>query len=176
MIELFRKYKPFLLFLGKFFVSYGVLVLVYRLFFIQSGSTIDFFTENVSLSTEQIAQNLGMDYVVKKDVSQYQVFYNEKYIARIIEGCNAVSVIILFVAFVIAFSGKWKTTFLFALVGSLLIYFFNILRIVFLIHLIDVYPAQEHFWHGVLFPLVIYGFVFLLWVYWVNKYSHYASH
>ena len=104
--------------------SYGVLVLVYRLFFIQSGNTIDFFTENVSLSTEQIAQNLGMDYVVKQDVSQYQVFYNGKYFARIIEGCNAVSVIILFIAFVIAFSGKWKTTFLFALVGSLLIYFF----------------------------------------------------
>lgn len=175
MNGLFRQYRPFLFFLGKFFFSYLLLTLVYRGFFLHSDNTVDFFTENVSLSSERLARFFGMDYSVQLEVFQYQVLYQGKYIARIIEGCNAVSVIILFIAFVMAFSGKWKATFVYVCVGSLLIYFFNILRIVFLIYLVYHYPEQEHFWHGVLFPLFIYGFVFLLWVYWVKKFSAYAQ-
>jgi len=39
-----------------------------------------------------------------------KLFYKGKYISRIIEGCNAISVIILFISFVIAFTGKLKNT------------------------------------------------------------------
>ena len=35
-----------------------------------------------------------------------KLFFNEKYVARVVEGCNAVSVMILFMAFIIAFKGK----------------------------------------------------------------------
>jgi hypothetical protein len=37
------------------------------------------------------------------------------------------------------------------------------------------FPQYEHLLQGVVFPLVIYGVVFLLWVVWVNKYSFYAT-
>jgi membrane protein CcdC involved in cytochrome C biogenesis len=37
------------------------------------------------------------------------------------------------------------------------------------------FPGQVSFLHGVLFPLFIYGVVFILWVIWVSKFSLYAK-
>jgi exosortase family protein XrtF len=74
-----------------------------------------------------------------------------------------------------SFSGKLKTTFFFVFGGSLLIYVLNVLRIAALSALIFYFPKQEPFLHGVLFPLYIYGVVFILWLIWVRKFSRYAS-
>lgn len=100
-----------------------------------------------------------------------RLFYHGKFVARIIEGCNAISVIILFAAFVVAFTGKLKHTVFYILGGSVLIHILNIGRIALLCILIYKFPAQENFLHGVLFPLIIYSVVFILWVIWVNKFS-----
>lgn len=107
--------------------------------------------------------------------SWLEVWYNKKYIVRIVEGCNAVSVIVLFISFVLAFSGKLKTTLLYILLGSLFIYILNVIRIALLIVLLFYFPQYNHLLHGTLFPLVIYGAVFILWIIWVNKYSKYAK-
>jgi exosortase family protein XrtF len=97
------------------------------------------------------------------------------FVSRIVEGCNALSVIILFVAFVVAFSGKWIQTIGFILLGSILIHIMNVLRIAILSIALYYHPDQESLLHGVVFPLIIYGFVFVLWVIWVNKFSNYAQ-
>ena len=95
-----------------------------------------------------------------------------KYLARIIEGCNAISVIVLFISFVIAFSGKLKTTVLFLLSGSILIYVVNLIRIVILAVGLYHYPWRSDILHSVIFPAIIYGMVFLLWMLWVNRFSN----
>ena len=82
---------------------------------------------------------------------------------------------ILFVAFVVAFSGKLKTTVLFLIFGIIIIHVLNVIRIAMLCVLLQKYPAQEEILHGVVFPLFIYGVVFGLWVIWVNKFSTYAK-
>lgn len=172
----FQQYKPFLLFLGKFFLSYLVLTFLYQGYLSSFGDDImDGITSNVAFLTQKFANVFGIAMSTKLDYLQYQIIYNGKYLARIIEGCNAISVIILFIAFIVAFSGKLKLTLLYILGGSLLIYVLNIFRIIFLTVLVYHFPNQEHLLHGVLFPLVIYGIVFLLWVIWVNKFSGYAS-
>ena len=71
----------------------------------------------------------------------------QKHAVRIIEGCNAISVIILFVSFVVSFSAKLKPTLLFVLSGSLFIYILNVFRIAFLCVLLNRFPEQEHFMH-----------------------------
>ena len=100
-----------------------------------------------------------------------KVIINEKYIARIIEGCNGASIIILFLSFIIAFSGELKTTLLYGLVGSVILYVFNLIRIVILSLGLYHYPLQRGILHSVIFPLLIYGAVFLLWMVWVNRFS-----
>ncbi|RVU91450.1 exosortase family protein XrtF [Flavobacterium columnare] len=177
MKTLLKHYRPFFLFLGKFFLSYLVLTVLYRLYLSGFVNQVDGFTENVSYATEKILVYLGLKVNLVEDAlnEQYQLYVNKQYLARIIEGCNSISIIILFNAFVIAFSTNFNQTFGFALLGSLFIYVLNILRIVLLVVLYNLYPQYGHFLHGVLFPVIIYGIVFVLWLYWVKKYSEYVS-
>jgi exosortase family protein XrtF len=172
------QFKPFLIFIGTFFSAYIVLTLLYK-FYLNSFATndVDGITSIVSRNVEQLMQLFNWDIHIDKNLSHpyFEVWFNKKYTIRIVEGCNAMSVIILFVSFVIAFSGKFKTTLLFILAGSTLIYILNVIRIAILTVLLFHFPENEHILHGVLFPLIIYGLVFLLWVFWVNKYSKYAK-
>jgi len=101
-----------------------------------------------------------------------KLIVNNQYTARVIEGCNSISIIILFVAFIVAFSGPKRTTIIYAIIGSLIIYVINILRIAFLTAMLYQYPNQQMVLHNLVFPAIIYGTTFLLWVIWVQRFSH----
>lgn len=180
MKKYFIVYKPFLLFLGKFLLTYLLLTFVYQSYLEQfdaNKNETDSFTIVVAKQTEDVLLLFNCDVKTvpnSKEPSEI-LYFNQKPIARIIEGCNALSVIILFISFIIAFSGKIKPTVLYIISGSILIHILNIFRIALLCVLIYYYPKQQHFWHGVAFPLFIYGVVFVLWIIWVNKFSNYAK-
>jgi exosortase family protein XrtF len=176
----FIQYKPFLLFLGKFFLSYLILTFLYQIYLNQFDANkfeIDGFTKSVATQTETVLTWFDSQSYSAPHLSEpsMKIFYHNKYVSRIIEGCNALSVIILFAAFVIAFSGKLKHTLVFIVLGSLIIHVLNVIRIALLSVAMFKFPAYEHILHGVVFPLFIYSVVFLLWVIWVNKYSFYAT-
>ena len=180
MKNLLLQYKPFLLFLGKFIVSYMILTFIYQTYlnrFDEKNAEVDSFTQLVAEQSAAVlswfdSKSYALPHLTEPTV---KLFYKGKYISRIIEGCNALSVVILFISFVIAFTGKLKKTILFILFGSILIHILNIGRIALLCAALYNLPQYEHLLHGVIFPLVIYGVVFLLWVIWVNKYSLYAT-
>lgn len=180
MKNYFIQYKPFLLFLGKFLLTYFVLTFAYESYLSQFDAKnfeVDGFTKMVANQTIDCLTFFGSDayQMVNISAQSVKIFYTQVYIAQIIEGCNALSVIILFIAFIIAFSGKLKNTLLYIICGSVLIHILNVARIALLCVLLYRFPAQEHLLHGVVFPLIIYGIVFLLWVIWVNKFSFYAK-
>ena len=131
----------------------------------------------VGRNTEQVLLLITNDSSVQESATHpyMKLFYNQQYVARIIEGCNAISVIVLFISFIVAFSGKLIPTLLYIFGGSLLIYVLNVIRIAALSALIFYFPKQESILHGVIFPLSIYGIVFILWLIWVRKFSKYAS-
>lgn len=133
----------------------------------------DYFTHLVGVQSVDILNTLGFDAQILPQESEpsLKLILNKVYVARIIEGCNGLSVLILFISFIIAFSGKLKTTFFYILAGSVLIYVVNILRIVILSIGIFRYPKQTDILHEVVFPAIIYGVVFLLWIFWVNRFS-----
>lgn len=99
-----------------------------------------------------------------------KLFINNKFVARIIEGCNSISIIILFVSFIIAYAGKIKTTFFYLIFGCVLIYIVNLMRIVILTVGLYHYPWRREILHSVIFPLIIYGLMFLLWMFWVYRF------
>ena len=149
---------------------YGVLTFLYKLYLNQ-------FDDLLSNQMQYILELLNFDCQLKmhETESSVKVILNQVYISRVVEGCNAVSVMILFAAFVVAFSGRLKHTLLFIIAGVLIIHVLNILRIVLLNIALLYYPAYQEILHGVVFPAFIYGVVFGLWVIWVNKYSFYAT-
>lgn len=177
MKNYFIRYKPFLVFLTKFFLTFIILTVVYQVFLSSvEDNKIDSITKLVARNTEQLLDVFTTNAAIEENKAEtvINLIYKDKYVARIIEGCNAISVIILFISFVVSFSGKLKPTLFFILGGSLIIYILNVIRIALLSALIYYYPQQVSLLHGVLFPLFIYGVVFVLWVIWVRKFSLYA--
>lgn len=180
MKSLYKQYKPFFSFLGKFLVFYIFFALIYKLYLNQYDSTkyeVDAISKSVAHQTVWIINFFGGEArTFHHDLEpSMKILYKEKYSARIIEGCNAISVIIMFAAFVFAFSNGFKRTITFIFLGSLIVYVLNIVRIALLTYALYYYPEYEELLHGTVFPLFIYGVVFLLWILWVTKFSGYAK-
>jgi exosortase family protein XrtF len=127
-------------------------------------------TVGVAERTEQVLEWLGFQSeVVQSDTElSMNLIVRDVFVARIIEGCNAISIIILFIAFVVGFAGKAKTTILFIISGSILIYTANILRIAAITIGLYKLPDYQHLLHDFLFPTLIYGLIFLLWIIWIK--------
>ncbi len=171
-------YRPFLVFLAKFFLTYLVLSLIYQGYLLRfDENSVDAITRFVARNTEQLSMLFHVDFYIEEisRTSYIMLYYNQKAIARMIEGCNAVNVIILFASFVVSFSGKLKPTLFFILGGSVFIYILNVIRIALLCSALYWFPEQESVLHEIIFPLFIYGVVFVLWVIWVNQFSLYAK-
>ena len=173
------KYKPFLTFVAKFFLIYIVLSCIYGLYlgqFDEATFEPDGITTLVSDQTRDLLNFFGEEAMTMPHEleASHKFSVHGKFVARIVEGCNAVSVMILFAAFVVAFRGKLKHTLLFILGGIFIIHILNIARIALLALALYYYPEYQEILHGTIFPLVIYSVVFILWVIWVNKFSVYA--
>ncbi len=173
---LFIKYKSVIKFILTFLFVYIIFSVIYKLYLDASeGSRFypDYMTHLVALQSESLLNTFGYDAQIlpHPEERSMKLIVNDKYLARIIEGCNSVSVLILFISFIIAFSGKLKVTFLYILSGSVLIYIVNLIRIVMLSMGIYHYPEQTEIMHTVVFPAIIYGMMFLLWIFWVNRFS-----
>ncbi len=157
-------------------VVYVLLSVIYKLYLQYSdGSKFypDYVTHLVSLQSEDLLNAFGYNTKVlpHPDEPSMKLILNGEFIGRIIEGCNSISVMILFLSFIVAFSGKLKTTFFYIISGSVLIYVVNLLRIVVLAIGLHLYPKYGEVLHTVIFPGIIYGMVFLLWIFWVNRFS-----
>ena len=176
------KRKGVLFFLAKFFGSYFFMFAMYSYYLHATQEKGSMFqcapvTEKVAEQTIAVLHFFGYNAVMEQHEQELSIklILNDVYLARVIEGCNSISVIILFVAFIVAFPGPLKKTFLYALGGGMLIYGINILRIAFLTVALEKLPEQKEMLHNLIFPSIIYGLVFLLWVVWVNYFSNYKQ-
>jgi len=170
-MSILKTYRPVLIFIIKFAVVYTVLVSLYSLYLSMYGHQTDGLTRLVGKSVSSIFRLLGIDVATPPIENEHglKLLINGDYVARIVEGCTAASVIMMFVAFIVAFGHSISKSLLFAIGGSLLIFIFNILRIVFLGYLMYRFPAYQDVAHRIVFPALIYGFVVLLWIVFVKK-------
>ena len=176
MKTLFKKYKSVIKFILTFLLVYLMLSLSYKFYLdLSVGSKYypDYVTHLVAKQTDILINSLGYKAEIANHPNEpsIKIIINGKYIARAVEGCNSISVVILFISFMIAFAGRFKPTFLYILAGSVLIYSVNLMRIVILSIGLYHYPWRREILHTVIFPLIIYGLVFLLWMFWVNRFS-----
>lgn len=170
-----KKYKKIILFLLKFLGSYAIMVLLYVTFLNATQETENqFVCDPITQKVAQQTVDLLLFFKVKSFTDQsvdelsFRLFVEDKFVARVVEGCNSISVIIIFIAFILSFSGKFKVTMLYMLAGIFIIYLVNIIRIAFIAFTIYKFPAYSDFLHQIIFPLIIYGTTFLLWIIWIN--------
>ena len=173
VLQIIKKYKAAFYFVLRFFVVYILFSLLYNFYLNSYENVPDGATVSVAKQTVKLINLFNYDASSKIVLNEDHVrFYiNGDYVARIVEGCNGISVYILFLAFIIAFKGKLKHTVLFVLGGGLLLYIVNIARVGILTAWLYKFPERADFMHQIIFPVLIYGMVFLLWVLWVNKFA-----
>ena len=171
--KLFLKYKDVLRFLGLFLGVYVLLTVCYTLYLqtsIEGKYAPDIITNIVAKQSSSLISSFGFnaEVVPHPTETSMKLFIEKQFLGRIVEGCNAISIVILFIAFIISFAQNFKKTALFILAGSALIYGVNILRIAILAIALYKYPENQDFLHQIVFPAIIYGMVFLLWMLWVK--------
>ncbi|EHQ02330.1 exosortase family protein XrtF [Gillisia limnaea] len=176
MLQLFKKYKSVLRFILIFLGSYFLFSIFYNMYLDLSLSQKyypDFFTHLVAIQSEAVIEAFGYSSRIFPNPNEpsMNLYVNDLFLARVVEGCNSISIIILFISFVLAFVSKLKTTLLFVFAGSVIIYVMNVIRIAILSIGIYEYPQHADFLHSIVFPLIIYGTVFILWIIWVRIFS-----
>lgn len=157
-----------------------MLVFLYNLYLKYGASTTyypDIITHLVARQSEFLIAGFGYNASIEPSTidPSMTLSIDGQILGRIVEGCNAVSVIILFIAFMISFFGGWRRTLLYSFAGMALIYTINIVRIALLTVGIHEYPAYSEVLHGTIFPAIIYGSVLLLWLGWVRSYQKTAN-
>ena len=177
-----KKQRNIVLFLVKFFATYFILFVLYSFYLQRTQQKETVFscspiTNTVASQTKSVLTLFGYDanFVQHDKEMSVKILLNGHYTARVIEGCNSISILILFISFVVAFPGTIKATILFSIVGSVIIYAVNILRIAFLTVMLFKYQDHQTLLHNLIFPAIIYGITFLLWVLWVHKFSSYRK-
>ena len=166
-----KDFKEILWVLLRFLGIWLLLFLVYQWYLNQFSGNIDGFTKIISDQSAFLLNFTGYETVTKDFPSHetVQFYINGKVATRMVEGCNAVSVMIMFLAFVFAFY-KGIKTFYFAFAGIVLLYILNLFRIYVLNVIVVDFPALTKSAHDYFFPAIIYGGVVALWLIWINKF------
>lgn len=170
---LVTEYKPAILFLIRFLGIYILGNVLYGLWITSYGSLADPVTQFVTHHSAVLLRVIGFDAETLNSTVRASVSLtlDGKAVVNVFEGCNAINVSILFVAFLVAYKGKWVTTLLYAILGLVAIYVFNLIRVSGLFLVAKFYPDHLYYMHKFVFTGVIYAFVFGLWFLWVKKYS-----
>jgi exosortase family protein XrtF len=85
--------------------------------------------------------------------------------------CNAITLFTLFSVFIIAYPGHQKNKLWFVPLGILAIHILNLFRVIALVLIANSAPEYLNFNHTYTFTFLIYSFIFLLWMIWVNKFA-----
>jgi exosortase family protein XrtF len=167
---MWTEFKPSILFLTKFLGLYVVLNTAYGLYLRSYDPGPDPWTHVVSYHSALVLDAAGVTVQVqdKDDEATTWLLEGEQAVLAVFEGCNGLNTAIIFVAFIIAFGNiRWPALWFIPL-GLFVIHAVNLGRISLLFLISKYRPEQMYFFHKYLFTAIIYGIIFLLWVFWVR--------
>jgi exosortase family protein XrtF len=167
------EFKPTIYFLLKFISMYVVANLAYGWWVTTYEPAADPLTTAVTQQAAYSLRILGWDTHVYEYADQptIAVVYQNKGIVSVYEGCNGANVILIFIAFLLAFGPYSKQLIWFAPMGIIAIYLCNLFRIDFLFYTAIYFPHALYFVHKFLFTAFIYAIVLLLWLAWIRYYA-----
>lgn len=168
-----KDFLPVLKILLRFVVIYIVFVLLYQ-FYLNNyeNDVVDPFTRWVGNQVVFVQDLFGFPSVLVDNLKLHSVLFQTdgRFTTRMVEGCNVVSVAILFAAFIFAFY-KGIKTFLYVIAGLIILHILNVSRIALLNIIYIKYPQYEKVGHDYLFPAIIYGGVIILWLVWIQVFA-----
>lgn len=168
-----KEFKPALFFLAKFVGVYLVGNILYGAYITAHGNKPDEITEVVAVQSSFVLNMLGQDTYVTASSSapNIKLMTSDGKGLLVFEGCNGINVMIVFIAFMVAFGGRWVSMTWFVPVSLVVIHIANISRLVLLYFVNLYYQPQFYFFHKYFFTAILYVIVFLLWMVWIKKWS-----
>lgn len=172
MVQLLKENKKLIRFLLICLMAYLIWVIFYNQW-IGPDRRVDFWLSGME-AKEVMLLLKWMGYPIEQLVEyEYKhVFYlHGKRLVALATSCNGLVLFPLFSCFIFATQGHWKRKALFTLIGCVLIYHVNIIRIIGLL-LVKIYsPESLDFNHKYTFTVLVYSFIFYLWYLWINYYA-----
>jgi len=167
-----NQYKPLLLFLLRFLGSYIVMLLIYNWYlslYLPNG-TPDPFTRWNSDVASKIFNLIGYksESIHAGKENYMRLAVDGKFASIVNEGCNAVSVLIIYISFIFAFYTKFKQVLIYLAASLIGLIIMNVFRIVFLTYIYRFLPEYSKIGHDYLFPAIIYGSIVILWIIWIK--------
>ena len=171
--QLLKEYRPAILFLLRFLGIYIIGNILYGLWIVSYGNLADPFTQIVTSNSAWLLNLVGYkaSTLMTGQYPNVSLQLSGQTVVNVYEGCNAINVSILFVAFLFAYKGSLRQTFVFTIIGLIAIYIFNLFRVAGLFLVAKYFPDQLYLMHKFIFTGVIYAFVFFLWFLWVKKFA-----
>ncbi len=168
-----KEFKPALLFVTKFLAIYFIGNILYGLYVESFDNRPDSATAIVTDQSVWCLKESGenVESSLDSDQPKVHILLNNKIVLSVFEGCNGLNVMIIFLAFLVAYGGSWKKMLWFVPLGLVAIHLANLGRIAMLYYIAHYHPNWMYFTHKFLFTGFIYAFVLLLWYWWVTRLS-----
>ncbi|WP_103665507.1 exosortase X [Gracilimonas amylolytica] len=156
--------SPIVKFIAKALGFFAIWYLIYDLWLLPAGELDRWISLNIVMVGGGILEAFGFDVYAFGRVIGIVEYPG----IEIVDGCNGVAAIGLFLGFIFAYPGDWRNKLSFSLFGVSLIYVVNLLRIITLTITQAYYPSLFDFMHDYSTTTIFYLFIFLLWMIWVN--------
>lgn len=151
-------------FLLKVFAIYVVWYIIYELWVLPNGYIDEPLSRNIAAVSAGILSFFGES-----------VFLYDRVVGisgvpgvEIVDGCNGIAAIGLFLGFIFAYPGRWIPRILFSIFGIAVIYIVNVTRIVTLSYVQVYFPSAFDFTHDYSTTTIFYIVIFILWMLWAN--------
>ncbi|MEM7585744.1 MAG: exosortase H [Acidobacteriota bacterium] len=124
------------------------------------------FTGGVAKASGVALNLIGQDIEM-----QGTVIRNNRFAVNIMNGCNGVETMIIFLGAVLAFPASWKARGIGLVLGLIAIQFVNLIRVVALFLTGAYYPKFFDSSHTVVWQTIVILFGVVLWIFWANRYA-----
>lgn len=115
-------------------------------------SILNLFGSNVTLNTGNIFR------------------HENGFAVQVVWACTGLKQAYIFFCIIAFYRGSWRKKIWFIPLGLIVVSLFNLFRIAFIIGIVGFYPDWFQFLHITLFKYLFYGVIFLMWVYWEEKF------
>jgi exosortase family protein XrtF len=172
-----QKFRPIINFLLIFLLTFFVFSVVYDLYLQRYNDQTDAMSALVGRQAAGLLHVFGFDAyatVVDTEKSSH-IGINGIARVKVIEGCNGISVMILYLAFILGFPGKPKHKLWFIPTGMLFIHLFNLVRVAMLGWVVFRFGETGYPVYKEMFTVSIYLLVLALWYWWVQKFGSFKN-
>lgn len=123
-------------------------------------------SKHVAHVTSYMLDVLGYDVTLEGGKT---IRHDNQQTIRIVWACSGLKQAYIFFVIIFFYAGPWKHKLWYIPSGLLIVYLFNLFRIIYIVAQYKHHPESFYFLHEHLFKYLFYGVIFLMWVLWEEK-------